>query len=169
MKQIWHDVHFFSEQNVMDYSMFLCRGEPPEGQKHFGLHELHAMASEKGDEYYYFAIIDISQEYSSKKAWEHFAKVSVLCKGEDQVSSCPTGDYGKRFVERMNVYIQPKLNENHKFMQAHHEFDWKLYDARSCCCPCAPRNFDKQLVTSKLSAALRTWGDNAADSRPSGR
>jgi hypothetical protein len=135
----------FCKLNVMDYSMFLCRGEPPEGlrwgQKHFGLHELHAMASEKGDEYYYFAIIDISQEYSSKKAWAHFAKVSVLCKGEDQVSSCPTGDYGKRFVERMHDSIQsePKMEDDHKFMQEHHEFDWKQYDARSCCCPCAPR------------------------------
>ena len=70
---------------VMDYSMLVCRGEfltaaglPP------GDHQLHCLCSTRPEdeqgraECFYFAFIDISQEFTRKKSAEQFAKVTHL-------------------------------------------------------------------------------------------
>lgn len=133
MEQIWLDVHFFASMNVMDYSMLLCRGKCGVNEKPRGVHPLHAVASTREGECFYFSFIDISQRYTPKKAWETFAKVKVLCKDRYSVSSSPAGYYGKRFVERMNMYIKPELPAEHPFMKRHNSFKWNQYDKSSYC------------------------------------
>ena len=149
MEQVWHDVHFLAQHRVMDYSMLVCRGMVKGDQPPAAMHALHVLKGSRDNrfprpkdpagysEYFVFSFIDISQEYTSKKAWEHFAKVSVLRKGKYRVSSSPPGYYGKRFVERMNEYILPKLPDDSDFMRRHHQFDWEgeyNFYTKCCCC-----------------------------------
>lgn len=47
------------------------------------------------------------------------------------VSSAPPGYYARRFIERMNEYIQPALRgdrEDAALMQEIRSFDWDQYD-----------------------------------------
>ena len=144
MKQIRDDVLFFCENEVMDYSMFICRGaKPPQPS---GLHALHAVpCSDLVDgfptEFYYFAIIDVSQQYTAGKAVEQWLKVSLLRKDKYAVSSSAPGYYGKRFVERMNEYIlsEPEMKDDpdgSTFMAELEDIKWHQYDTYKCCCCC---------------------------------
>ena len=144
MEQLFDDIEFFAANRVMDYSLLLCRGTYV-GKLPIGVHRLQILASasaemqqrglEQERECFYFSFIDISQEFTKKKAMEQFAKVSLLRKDRYAVSSSPPGYYAKRFYERMNLYIKPVLPDDHLMMVRHYLHDWRQYDYyTSCCC-----------------------------------
>jgi len=129
MHQLANDVEFLASQHVMDYSLLLSRGEYDGQNLPAGFHELHVMASSsRSRECYYFSLIDISQKYTMKKAAEHFAKVHILRRGDYQVSSTSPGRYAKRFLERLNMYMEPELPSTDPFIQRLDSTDWKRYD-----------------------------------------
>jgi len=71
-------------------------------------HGLHAFRHGRDSNiWYYFGFIDITQKWNRAKRLESLAKISIMRKDRFSVSSNPPGFYAKRFLLRMNEYIQP--------------------------------------------------------------
>eukprot|EP00656_Telonema_subtile_P032628 TRINITY_DN3586_c0_g2_i1.p1 TRINITY_DN3586_c0_g2~~TRINITY_DN3586_c0_g2_i1.p1 ORF type:complete len:438 (-),score=102.33 TRINITY_DN3586_c0_g2_i1:93-1406(-) len=135
LAQIFKDVCFLAAQRVMDYSLYICRAKTQDGQLPASavFHELHCLHSATtSGECYFFSFLDISQEYTVRKASERVAKVGVLRRDRWAVSTSPPGYYAHRFVQRMNEYIQPELDEEHPLMVKIAQEDWRSYDYFNC-------------------------------------
>merc|ERR1712086_346240 len=139
LAQILQDVKFLAQHRVMDYSMLLCRAKcAASAELPASFHDLHCLRSaseddDLKDECYFFSFLDITQEWIASKAMERYAKVYLLRGGKKAVSSAPPGYFAKRFVDRMNEYIHPRLDDKHPIMQEIALEDWRKYDETSWC------------------------------------
>lgn len=124
MIQLKLDAEFLAQHNVMDYSLLVGMSE--DGSEDAGskrkpnmvdssfqnifqqyLHGTSSLSADSGDrEIAYFGIIDVLQQYNTKKKLEHLIK-SVRYEG-DNISIVQPSYYAKRFVDFISSKFAPE-------------------------------------------------------------
>lgn len=126
MHQVFRDVRFLEELNIMDYSLLIgissrtdtklrpgnvwenvlsvFLGPSPEVVKQSKrLEDFSVIAHPNGSEIYQVGIIDILQKYNTRKKAENFLKSCVYEPFE--ISAVPSRDYARRFIRFLRFNI----------------------------------------------------------------
>lgn len=142
--QLAQDVLFLARMAVIDYSMLVCEWRPPSSpgspmkqdqgpdskdcrkedcwehcepmeSRHHNLHAFEG-ASCQG-EWYLLGIIDLSREYGCMELLEQWYKTKL--RGQQQVAVTVGSPYfyAERFLQKMNLYLQPQLELDDPAMQ----------------------------------------------------
>mmetsp|Transcript_24908 Transcript_24908/g.43770 ORF Transcript_24908/g.43770 Transcript_24908/m.43770 type:complete len:206 (+) Transcript_24908:164-781(+) len=96
LKALEEDVEMLVKNGVIDYSLFGAYYEDqemPQGNKYCYRHKLSP------NSYYTLGIIDILQDYNSKKRCEHWLKRIFRRASHSAISSVNPSRYGRRFLD----------------------------------------------------------------------
>lgn len=127
MNQIRHDVAFFTDNNIIDYSLLIGVHKLRQGQgmgssfsdasrfnekqRPFFENDQGGLFNAEEREIYFLGIIDFFTVYGTKKKLEHLFK--SLKYTPSTISCVPSGQYGEWFIKFMNErFMSPYEQDN---------------------------------------------------------